>query len=325
MEPLRKNDPYKPKSKGLKVTGSPKQLELLNLFTRYEALPTSYFQAPIGRHYANDLITLFNTEGYIRIAPGSKRRLDARNKEAIWEGTDKGEMLLGKPFIRETDHFNHKIRRMFIRYSFDAALKEIPGLTMRRIADILAHPDCPPGIHEEKAAAERAQREFNPSTFTIDDYTVVPDEELFGLRLGARSFYALIEVNGQTETYTPKTKRGKKKKNITKMIKAYGQLLARDLHFVRWGLKNIEFLILADTQTDKEAIKEVIMRDFPQYARKFALKIVPDFTEGYPPPTGHMVTEDWETADGGTLNILNILENKRGSKDTEGPRADRAA
>ena len=181
-----RQDPFKPKPKGQPVKGTRRQLALLSAFTKYEVLPGRYLQALSGTpEYTQDLITLLNTEGYIRIPLPATRRLDARNRHALWEGTDKGEKLLGQKFRREGDHFGHKVHRTVARFSFDFAPKEIPGLVRRTLSDILADERCPPDT-----------RYGEPHTFTVDGYKVIPDEALSGFQLNGRSFYFFFEADG---------------------------------------------------------------------------------------------------------------------------------
>lgn len=301
-----RQDPFKPKPKGQPVKGTRRQLALLSAFTKYEVLPGRYLQALSGTpEYTQDLITLLNTEGYIRIPLPATRRLDARNRHALWEGTDKGEKLLGQKFRREGDHFGHKVHRTVARFSFDFAPKEIPGLVRRTLSDILADERCPPDT-----------RYGEPHTFTVDGYKVIPDEALSGFQLNGRSFYFFFEADGGTETRIPTTPSAYKKKNIAKMISSYSFFFKSKGHRTRYGLSNIAVLIITKNETDKRSILKVIESLVPKELwRQFGLRVVPDFTEGFPPPTGHLVTEDWETVNG-TLNIIKILGDSHGTSDT---------
>lgn len=274
---------------------------MLDLFTRYECLPTTYIHKAIGEQYAKDLITLLNTEGYIRIPVASTKRMDARNKEAMWEGTPKGEKLLGKTFRKEGDHFQHKAHRTVAWFLFDHAARAL-GLERRTITDIVLDERCP--------LATRAEQ--RPSTFDIDGYTVIPDEELSGFRLTLpngkhRSFYFFLEADGGTETRVPGTEKAHKKKSTQTMIEMYAAFFAREMYQSRYGLKNIIVFIIVKDWTDALSIMRVIGTVAPKHKRRFAFKVIPDFTEGFPKPDETILTEDWHTLEG-PLNILNILK-----------------
>jgi hypothetical protein len=265
------------------------------MFTEFETVPTSYFHRVLGYQTGKDVISELNIYGYIRIARGFGKQLDARNREALWEGTKKGERLLGYPFKRAGDPFGHKAHRDVIWFSFWIAPYEVPGLSLRTAGDILAHDNCPP----------ETRLESTPSHFTVGDRTVRPDHDIFGYALtrSGRTRYMYFqgfEADGGTETRTPDPENfnASKKKNITKMVRDYRDYLSARGYEDRYGISNISVPIIAKSGTDMRSIMEVVEREcdpdtYGSVRDQFIFKHAPGFTEGYPPASGHMVTEDW--------------------------------
>ena len=202
---------------------------------------------------------------------------------------------------------------------------------------MLAHDNCPPATREEPL----------PSSFYVGDQRIEPDHELFGFAYTneagrTRYFYCQgFEADSGTETRTPNPGNfnASKKKNITKMVRGYRDYLLADGYKKRYGISNVSIPIIAATgdphkgespEVHMRSIMKVVERECdpdtygPDLIEHFIFKHVPLFTEGYPPPTGHMVTEDWYQVGGGVLNILDILKGE-----ADGPartsRADRGA
>lgn len=305
-------DPFNPPINPGELKPSKRRLQAMMLFTEFETVPTRCFHRVLGYQTGKDKITELNLYGYIRIASGFRRQLDARNKEAMWEGTAKGERFLGRKFKSVGDHFSHKTHRDVIWFSFWIAPQEIPGLTLRSVGDILAHDNCPPETRLER----------HPSSFTVGEHTINPDHDLFGYSYPANGrtrymYFQGFEADGGTETRTPNPDNlnASKKKNITKMVRAYRDYLVEEGYRARYGISNISIPIIAKTEADMRSIMEVVERECSEdIAEHFIFKVVPDFTEGFPPATGHMVTDDWHQVGGATLNIMDILKG-----DADGP------
>jgi hypothetical protein len=309
MEPRKRNDPFNPAPKGRPVTGTPAQLAFLDALQppNYEVLPTGYVHKLFGYQYGRDLIRLLNGEGYIRIPLGA-RILDARNKKTCWELTDKGELLLAKygrynGAARGDDQFGHKYLRSIVQFSFDRASKEISGLRRRSIEEILAHENCPPATRQDAAEGK------NPSWIPLSDHFIKPDAPLFGYEYtqpgGKKRYFYLhgFEADRGTEPLT-----GYKRQTIQAKVRNYAKYLAGGYR-ARYGLSNCAIPFVATTASRARGILEVIEEEAPDLASKFLAKVIPAFdsTSPVPPPTGHMLTEDWLQVGGKTLNILSIL------------------
>jgi hypothetical protein len=296
----KRRSPFKKRPFGT-VKGTTRQLDLLDLLQTYELLPADYLMAAYDKpEGAQRLITLLNHNGYIGIVEASTRHMRVYNRPKVYELTPKGIQLLKdkdrwRDRVWERDHFLHKFLRTLVQFSFDIAPKEVPGLTLRTLEDILAHPRCPDATrHEER-----------PSYFVAAGHQIRPDGELFGYELNRRYFYLHgheddrgTETRGRSNIYGKKT--------ITAMIRGYAEYLDQGMYQTRYGIRNVSIPIICTTYPDLLAIFEVIKREVPseQWPR-FLGKVIPDFTsmEPFPKPTGHMFTEDWLRPDGSRFNI----------------------
>ncbi len=351
-----RNDPYNPTKPEapLKVTG--KLLDLLEALQppNYEILPTEYLRKLFGT-YTKPLIAKANAYGLIRI-PLSKeaRQMGARNKPTCWEQTEEG-FLTATAHNRGTklpwgdDQFAHKYLRSIIQFSFDQAPKEIEGLTKRTIADILAHRDCPPGIKTEVAKGH------NPSWIPLTDTYIKPDAQLFGFAYPKpdgkmRTFYLHgFEADRGTQPLT-----GFDRQTIQRKVRHYCEYLRNFGYHTRYGIKNCSIAFICVNAGRARSILEVIEKEAKELAPHFIVKVTKEFgaikicplcsgrptppseepceecngrgwVPDIPPPTGHMVTEDWMQVGGKTLNIMDILKGVRNGRDREGNTDSRAA
>lgn len=315
----KRNDPFKPIPKGRTVTGRGKQLDLLDALQTYEVLPGSYLHHLFGFQYGRDLIRLLNGEGYIRIPEGAGRILDARNRKACWELTDKGRLLLAKHERyrgdpKGDDQFAHKYLRSIIQFSFDQAEREIPNLRKRTLADILAHAKCPEPVKKE------AGEGHNVSYIPLRDTYIKPDAPLFGFEYikpdgKKRTFYLHgFEADRGTQPLT-----GFDRQTIQRKVRHYVEYVKgpQPLYRTRYGLSNcIVAFVCADAHR-AASILDVIELEAKDLAHKFIVKVTTPFESSapVPPPDGHMVTEDWLQAGGKTLNIMEILNGHTGESE----------
>lgn len=306
MERTR-NDPFNPVPKGREVRGTARELALLSLFVKYEVLPTRYIYASLpSGEYAHKLLGKLNGEGYIQIPHNDDARyMDARNKEALWTITEKGERLLGIEVERQSDHFKHKVARTLAQFSFDHA-----PITKRTLQDILAHPKCPPVK--------------NPHVFVTSEVDIEPDIPLFGYEHNGKFFYLVVEIDNGTETVKPGTGkdstpaqklRAYQKKNIRKMVRAYAEYLREHGYYKQFGIRNLSIAIIANSEGRMHSIMDEVRTEAPDMERFFLFKNFPDYQRyGFPPPTGHLVEEPWRTITG-SLSIMEVLNGHRQAGD----------
>lgn len=290
------NPPKPPRSFSLGATD--KRLAVLDLFTRYDCLPGAYIRR--AARVSTWTLTQLNRGWYIRAIPFSTNPslLDARNREPVWQIAHRGKIMLGKAVMAIREHMKHKVGRNLCQFSFDIAPEDIPGLSLKTPADLLAHPLCPPATRTMQF----------PFAFETDQGVIIPDSDVFGYEMNGRYFYLLFEFDNGTETRVPGTEKARKKKNITKMVRQYAK--ARALIKARFGITNIFIAIIADDARHMQSIKRTIEAEVsPEDWRYFGLQCFPEPVKGqnFPPPTGWLVTDDWTLAGDGRLNILEVL------------------
>ena len=300
----KRRSPHRKQPKGV-VKGTTAQLAILRLLRRYEVLPSTYMVAGYGKPQgAERLITLLNHNDYIEVVPGSTRHSKVYNRPRVYQLTQKGEQLLGATESwRESDHFKHKFLRCVAQFSFDLAPKEVPGLRLLTLDDILARPQSP--------ARTRAAR--NPSSFSVAGHEVRPDANLFGFEYRGRYFYLHgFEIDRGTETRTPGTESGYRRKNITRMIRAYTAYVAHGQFRALYGISNVSIAIICTNASSLRSIVHVLDRECEstQVKDRFLFTTIPDFSGPDPflPPSAHLFTRDWERWDGSRFNIQRFLK-----------------
>jgi hypothetical protein len=353
MEQRRRQDPFNPQRPAEPLNVTERLLDLVALLQPpYELLPTDYILKRMGS-YGKPLMATANAYGLIRIPDWPEARtMGARNRQAVWQITAEGEALLARyerhSFVeRESDQNPHKYGRAIIQFSFDQAPFEIDGLEMRGIADILAHGNCPPATRDEK----------HPSWVPLrGNYCIISDGQLFGyayaLPSGKKRYLYLhgFEFDRGTETIT-----GENRKTLEGMIKDYALYLDPKSPFSyrkRYGLSNCLVPIVTTKAERANNILALIERLAPHVAHKFIIKVMPDFgatkpcTEcrpstramceackgtnrvpvPCPPPTAHMLTEDWMQCGGKTLNLLSdiLMKGEDGGLSKESRTGERA-
>jgi hypothetical protein len=229
-----------------------KRQRVLDLFTQYELLPGEYIRAKAK--VGSRVITSLNRAHCIEAIPYSSKhaKLDARNCPPLWSITERGATLSGKRPAVSNDHEAHKIGRTLTQFSFDTAPDEIGGLILRTQENILMRPKAEHATWEDLL------------TIPVGDKVIEPDSQLFGYSYNHRYFYLFFEYDNGTETRTPKTHKGKIKKNITKMIGLYNEALSAGLIHQTLGISNIFIAIVADSELHAQSILKVIERDVPE-------------------------------------------------------------
>jgi len=280
---------------------TPKRAAVLDLFTRYEILPANYINvaADVGWKPICDL----KKYHYIGVPDmEGARPLDARNRVRALALLPRGESLLGRKGYHSADNsFKHKLLISLAKFSFDRATAEIPGLRKLELADILSHPQCPP----ETAAEE------HPNNIPIGGYVIKPDAELFGYELNGRYIFIHgFEADRGTERGTPNSEF--KKKSIESMVRNYGTYIRESIYYHRYGFVNVLCPFICDTPQALARIMHIVHRDIePELWENFPGMVLSTDPRNYPPPTAHLVTNDWQLADGSPFNILGVLDANR--------------
>lgn len=284
---------FYPESKGAYV-GSPRHIEVLDLLQQYDCLPSNYIRAAIPSTYTQPVLNLLNQEGYIGVPEEAKHHINARYRPTVFELLPKGEQLLKQHElwhgrVKSSGHFRHKFMVSCVLFSFHRACTN--GITFKTEDAIVALAPWKP-----------MAKDRSPSAVPIGDTKIIPDAPMFGLTLGKHTMHFHgFEADRGTEPLTATYDR----QNITSKVQNYGKYLKADLPKKRYGLQRITILFVTLSSQRARAIQTIIQQE--GLTKHIHVKSIPDFLESFPPPTDHIVRDDW--LDG--FNILNTLEATR--------------
>jgi hypothetical protein len=351
MEQRKRQDPFNPRRPTEPLRVTERLLDLLAMLQPpYELLPTEYILNRMGS-YGKPLMAIANAHGLIRIPLWPEARtLGARNRQAIWQVTAEGDALLARyerhPLVsRESDQNSHKYLRAIIRFSFDQGPREIDSLERRSVSEILAHENCPPATRADK----------HPSWVPLSDkFYVIPDDDLFGLVYTAPSGKKrYIYLHGFEADRGTETIMGQDRRSIEGKIRNYALYLDSKSPFSyrkRYGLSNCLIPIVTTKAGRAQTILALIAELAPAQAHKFIVKVLPDFgamtpcreckpltrsmckaCKGIgsllvpcPPPSAHMLTDDWMQCGERSLNLLSILKGETHVRPEESRPSERA-
>ncbi|MFN3658188.1 MAG: hypothetical protein ACK4UO_13105 [Pseudolabrys sp.] len=294
--------------------GTKAELEVLDLLQRYDCLPSHYIRIATGSElYTRAVISRLAAGHYIGLPLGrggrgiSKEAREFARKHtvffplAIWS---RGEALLRKhgKFLeraKDGDHFDHKVARSVVDFSFDFAPRVFNGLRIKPQHEIIAHPDC----------AAEVRTDPKPQSFKLSDgRRVVPDGPLRGLEYTygtktANLFY-FLEVDNGTE---PGESKDTERQSINRKVENYREFFHRKIFNTRYGLPNMTvFFVFNDARRVETALDIVARKCSPAIAQRFAMKSISNFRTAYPPATAHMVAEPWRRV-GESLDIMQTL------------------
>lgn len=297
----------------LTLSGTDKQLAVLNLL-QHGPLPSTYIKTwlePKYRHdgprihtYTDALLTDLDEGHYIGM-PEEAKTEKVLSTPFVYELRPRGAALLKERGLRlpsdgTSDQFKHQFMRSIIRFSFAMAPREISGLRMLTQADMLAFKKCPPETRAEKF----------PSHFTLGSATVKPDGDMFGYEYTAPDgtqafmFFHGFEADRGTEQQTEANAR----KTITGMIRNYSRYLSERIFNTRYGLPQVSIPIITNKLGRMLNMMELVRAECdPEVQKRFLFKTIPDFREGFPAPTAHMVTQPWARIGADPLHILDTL------------------
>ena len=279
--------------------------------------------------YGKPLMAIANAYGLIRIPEWPEARtLGARNRQAVWQTTPEGEALLARHerhtlIPRESDQNPHKYLRAIIRFSFDEGPLEIDGLTRRSSVT---------SWRTMTARPPRARTSIRHGFRSVPNSTLSPTMTCLGTPTHCRAaksapLSARLRGDRGTETIT-----GQDRRTIEGKIRNYALYLNPKNPFSyrkRYGLSNCLVPIVTTKAGRAQTILALIHELAPEQAHKFIVKVLPDFgamrpcdqcrpstrsmcetCKGTgklpvpcPPPTAHMLTEDWMQSGGRTLNL----------------------
>ena len=317
---MRRSTVHPPAQPTYHTDGTPAELELLDFLQRYDCLPSHYIRNALGSApYTRAVISRLAAGHYLGLPLGrggtsvsSEALAFARQHNvffplAVWP---RGEALLRKHGkylgrAKDGDHFDHKVARSTVEFSFDMAPRVFNGLRTKSQEDILAHPDCPAQTREDP----------KPQSFTLGNgKRVIPDGPLRGLEYEGASLFYFVEIDNGTEPLNSDAER----QSIKRKVENYEEFFRRRMFHSRYGLKNMTvFFVFNDAHRLEASLDIVARKCSPAVAQRFAMKSISNFRKAYPPATAHMVAYPWRRV-GESLDILQTLtataESKHGRK-----------
>ena len=298
-------------------------LRILQLLNRYRYLPSTYVAALLqldGRWFKYALSKLRHRAGLVECPPASWAAANARYRPAVYALTPKGEDVLKERGLYvdhpKTGHeFNHELGACLIRASFEIGAREL-GLQYRGPRDILAHPDCPAATRRERSpfSIPVKFKWTNGEHTELVEQNIETDGEFFVLTGDASLVIPGFEFDRRTETLRPSSHA---RSSIRKKFLALREVLRQGIYQSRFGFPRasqvVPFVTISDTHL--RSMMELLSEETGgNGSALFIFKSIPNFAafETFPPPTGHMVAEDWWRVGRNGPERFNILEILKG-------------
>lgn len=218
-----------------------------------------------------------------------------------WIGRDRGP-----------DHPAHKIYRSTIEFFFDEAAKP-HSLSVKTLEDWLDDDRCP-------AIKEGTEHKLPLSQDMKGRWHYLVPDFLRGLHLDLGDVDATMNFYGEADRATEPGRTEEVRQTLRIKLAQYDEHFAKGGPEKRYGFKSVTVLWLTTTETNKKKLLGHIKQS--KNPQRHAVKVFPDYKE-FPPLTDMMVSQPWERAEGGPLDILKTLretaERKRNglSKESE--------
>lgn len=224
-------------------------------------------------------------------------------KAGMWIGRDRGD-----------DHPAHKFYRSTTDYFMDYAAEVTPNLSVSTLDDWLDDPRCPPEtVADEKNAHRLPLYQDKAENW----YYAVPDS-FRSYRLDLGDVDAVMNFYKEDDRNTEPSTSEKMRQAIGTKMKKYDQHFEDGGPMARYGRRTVSVLWLTTTEARAKLILKQAAK--AKYPHLHAVKVFPDYKE-FPPLSDTMVSEPWERAVGGPLDILKTLrdtaERKRNVRPSE--------
>lgn len=313
-----------PIGQGYRITGN--DVRILELLHRFRFLPSSYLTVFLDDR--NELalrhrLTLLRHEaGLIDTPAASWQAANAHCRPAVYTLTRKGEQLLCskrglRPVAKGTCGFKHELLVALFHASIALGVRDQPNIDHIGAEDILGHPKFPEAQRRKEDPFRipvRLRYTAPRSGMTTTTTTSIRhDGSPFGLRYrkGAVSrylFFPGIEADRRTEPLSSeRSDRTSIRKHLGKTLTAFES----DQYRRHLGIPNALVPIVTTSPTHMDSMMSLLL-DLTDGAGSpgILFKAMPDFTtfEGFPPTTGHMLTEPWQRAGHLPYDILRELK-----------------
>lgn len=204
---------------------------------------------------------------------------------------------------RLDDHAAHKLYRSTTDFFFDQLPQFVEGLSVRQLEDALEDDRCPQNTRDEYDEGTAHKIPIYRDAKKRWHYLVPDSFKSLRLDIGGTDATAHFHIENDRDT-EPLTS-AEARQSIAQKMRHYDQYFETNGPAERYGIKKgLSVLWL----TTDEARAKAILRQAAKtkYPKLHAVKVFPDFKD-FPPLTDIMVSQPWERAEGGPLDILKTL------------------
>ncbi len=298
---------------GIEPRLTERDIALFKLLTRYVYLPSDYIIALLGgdKRAWQDRLKHLSGGGYLVRPKQQRQHSHANYRPLVYALAERGFGTLGERGVecerpRARGNFPHELMTNELTASFELGARET-GARVVTWAEISRSRSLP-------EATRRSPKPFHiPITVTIAgqriDTRIAADGAPFGIERvhNGRLIYFFcpgIEADCGTE---PVDTSDFARSSIYKKLVLYLAIEAQGIHRAHYGFPNFYVPIITTTETRMRSMMEVLKRITGGTGSKiFLFKSFPAFTsfERPRPPSGHMLTEDWQRVDCPPFNFL---------------------
>jgi hypothetical protein len=282
---------------------------------RYRYLPADYVHAFAGGNfdYLIDRLNVLSRRPNLYLARPHQQRANAgaNHRRLIYELAEKGIALMrerGFPVhrTRAPGSFAHELMTCLIMASLELGSRE-SSARLIGWSDILASQSLP------EATRQSPKPYHSPVSAVINghrwDTHIAADAHPFGIervREGRRSYFFCpgIEADCGSE---PIDASDFQRSSLYKKFVLYLAVEAQGIHRTHFGFPNLYIPFVTTTVSRLASMMALLERiTGGAGARQFLFKTFPAFTsyEKPPPPSGHMLTEDWARVGYPPFNFL---------------------
>ncbi|HTV30511.1 MAG TPA: hypothetical protein VMF32_22395 [Xanthobacteraceae bacterium] len=284
---------------------------IFEVLARYRYLSADYIHALVGgsfKYLTHRLGILSREPNLFLVRPAQQRANAAANhRYLIYELDQRGiremqERGLALQRPRPPASFAHELMACHILASFELGARQ-PGIRLITWTDILGSRNLP-------ETTRRSARPFHiPIRFEGTDAHAVADAQPFGIeRLigGQRSYYFCPGIEADCGTEPIETS-DFERSSIFRKFTLYRAIQEQGLHRTHFGFPNFHVPFVTTNAVRLASMMRLLERTTEGAGSRYILfKTFPAFTsfEKPLPPSGHMLTEDWQRVGYSPFNFL---------------------
>jgi hypothetical protein len=304
-----RNDAGKPKA----IQLTKRDIEIFKLLVRFPYLPIDDIHAFVG----GSLINLTRRLGLLSRRPNlylnrphQQRLADANYRRLIYELDERGRttladlgLLLSPKTCRR--NFAHELMACRIMFSFELGARQCTHVRLIQWPEIVAK--LPP------ATLKQEQPNHIPTTITMHGehhpITVVPDWKPFGIerKIEGKTFYCFFP-GIEADTGTEPIEAGAYRSDIHRKLLGYLEICKQRTYQSHFGFPPQGFFIafITGSHSRMEHMMELLRKLTDGNGHpSFLFQTFPPLTsfEKPPPPSGRMLTEEWQRVGSSPLKL----------------------